>query len=180
MPDIAPGATAALGPDGFPLNPISVGAAAPSAPPVAAAPVPAAPAVPEPAAPPVTRFLNDRSRVKTVALDWPVEVDGVAYREVVVRRLTAGEVGAFVDRVRASGSGAEVRFPLFYDAAGTPIPDRAWDAFDSDDADKLVEAGDDFLPARFRTVRTADASGPGNAATTGPSSPTSQATASTS
>jgi len=176
MPDSVAGATATLGPDGFPLNPISAGTAAP----VPQVVPGSAPAASPTAAPAVTRFLSDRSRVKTVALDWPVEVDGVDYREVVIRRLTAGEVGAFVDRVRASGSGAEVRFPLFYDAAGAPIPDRAWDAFDSDDADKLVEAGDDFLPARFRTGRTADASAPGNAATTGPSSPTSQATASTS
>lgn len=170
MPDPVAGATATLGPDGFPLNPISAGAAAPSAPSVAVAPAPAAPAVPKPATPPVARFLSDRPRVKTVALDWPVEVDGIDYREVVIRRLTAGEVGAFVDRVRASGSTTEVRFPLFYDAAGAPIPDRAWDAFDSDDADKLVEAGDDFLPARFRTARTADASAPAGGDTTGSSS----------
>lgn len=164
MPDAAPNATGPLGPDGFPLNPISAGTAAPVAE-AALAPAPA------PAAPPVTRFLNDRSRVKTVALEWPVEVDGVAYREVVIRRLTAGEVGAFVDRVRASGSTTEVRFPLFYDAAGVPIPDRAWDAFDSDDADKLVEAGDDFLPVRFRTVKTAaDVSAPAGGDTTGSSS----------
>ena len=101
MPDAAPNATGPLGPDGFPLNPISAGTAAPVAE-AALAPAPA------PAAPPVTRFLNDRSRVKTVALEWPVEVDGVAYREVVIRRLTAGEVGAFVDRVRASGSTTEI------------------------------------------------------------------------
>ena len=165
MPDPASAATPALGPDGFPVS----GAATPPS-------VPAKPAAAPPSSP-AARFLVDRPRSKIVDLSWPVAVDGVKYRQIMVRRLTTGEIGAFVDKVRSEADSANVRFPLFYDLAGALIGDDVWNALDPDDSDALIEAGNDFLPARFRTGRTQPASTLSDADTTGNMSDASQASA---
>ncbi len=164
MPDPAPVATPGLGPDGFPVS-------------GAATPPPALKPAATPPSPPSARFLVDRPRSKTRDLSWPVEVGGVEYRQIVVRRLTTGEIGAFVDRVRSTSDGADVRFPLFYDVDGNPVGDDVWNALDPDDSDALVEDGNDFLPARFRTARTQPASIPSDADITGNTSDASPASA---
>lgn len=118
-------------------------------------------------------YLGDKPRVVDFPLAWPLQVDGVEFRSITVKRLTTREVGVFVDQIRGKAAGERVRFPIFVDAAGQPIPDAVWDALDPDDTDALTEVADRFLPARFRDGRETDASDPATGATSGASSDTS-------
>lgn len=129
--------------------------------------MPAAPASQEPVAPlpapapapthaQAPRWLTDNPRQASQDLAWPFALDGVVYRTIILRRLTAGEVAAFTARLRALPEGTEwPRVPMYFlpGAAGDPevaIPDAAWDAMDDDDRLALSEAARAFLPARFR------------------------------
>ena len=105
----------------------------------------------QPAAPAV-RYLTDRPRVKTVTLSWPFMLGDVEYRDVEVRRMTAGEVTAFVDEIRNSPQEGR-RFPLFYHQ-GALLSDEAWEALDADDVDALSEVATDFLARRFKLTPT--------------------------
>lgn len=120
-----------------------------------AAPAAAGPASSAPAPAPVVRFLTDKPRRADLVLAWPVELDGVPYRTVTVRRMSVAEVGAFMDALKDAPEGASVRFPIFDDERGAPLPDALWDVLDPDDHDALQRAAADFLPARFRAATTA-------------------------
>ncbi len=147
-----------------------VGAEPPAAPAPPAQPASAAPSVPvaaeAPAPAPVARFLTDKPRQTSVDLDWPLELDGVAYRTVTVRRMTVAEVGAFMDRVKDVGQSQVVRLPMFADEHGAPLPDALWDALDADDSDRLNQVASGFLPARFRGGTPAPSSTPASGGTT--------------
>lgn len=96
-------------------------------------------------------FLNAAARRRCVALQWPLEYDGRVYAEILVRRLTVGEVAAWVESLKAGGNNAHM--PIYVDAAGAPIPAAVIDALDDDDGAALDEVVRDFLPRRFRGLQ---------------------------
>jgi Phage tail assembly chaperone proteins, E, or 41 or 14 len=102
---------------------------------------------------PQVRWLTDKKRVESLTLDYPIEIDGIEYRVVEVRRLTAGEVAAFVDKMRGSPD-TTLKFPMFFDERGAPLADAFWDAVDDDDRFALDRVSQDFLPVRFRAAQT--------------------------
>jgi hypothetical protein len=112
-------------------------------PPGAAAAAPAASTAPVDAAP---RFVGDRARVKTIALDWPVEFGGKIYEKIILKRLTVAEVSAFIDTLE----GGKARFPIFVDEDGAAIPGEVMEALDDDDGATIDKESLDFLPRRFR------------------------------
>lgn len=101
----------------------------------------AATAPPEP-----PRFVDDTGRTERIPLSYPVTYAGVVYDHIVARRMTAGEVADFVEKVRAlpEAERARVQFPIFQ------APPEVLAALDTDDDDKLGEVADRFLPRRFR------------------------------
>ncbi|RFB80392.1 hypothetical protein [Methylovirgula sp. 4M-Z18] len=96
------------------------------------------------------RFVGEKSRLKTVPLEWPVEVDGVPLNVVVIKRMTAGEIDQFVESARGETLGARY-FPLFADESGALLPGDVLDSLDDDDMLTLLKEAEDFLPRRFRT-----------------------------
>jgi hypothetical protein len=123
-----------------------------------------APAPVAPAAPPA--FVGGKPRLRTIALDWPVEYDGKVYSRIHLQRLTAKEVADWVESIKDK---QDVRFPLYRDDDGNQIPDVVLDGMDDDDLTALNEAAADFLPRRFRGVMASD-SGHGVGDPTEPSS----------
>ncbi|MGH6937374.1 MAG: phage tail assembly protein [Methylocella sp.] len=71
-------------------------------------------------------FLKDTPRVKTIQLEWPVEVDGKEYREICIKRLTAGEVAVFLKEIKDAGDDKDVRLPVFVAADGKQTSTRRW------------------------------------------------------
>ncbi len=115
-------------------------------------PPPPAVSATEPA--PAARWLTDKPRVTHYDLEYPFAIDDVEYKVITLKRLIAGEVAAFVDRMR-SDPAKEWRFPLFFHG-DHELSDAAWEALDDDDRFALEEISTGFLPARFRR-RTAAA-----------------------
>ncbi|MFG1414064.1 phage tail assembly protein [Xanthobacter sp. VTT E-85241] len=101
---------------------------------------PAASAAPVPE-PPV--FENPSARSETVPLEWPVVFEGVRYAAISVRRLTVGEVDAYVALAREAGE-KPPRFPMF------DVPDAVLNHLDDDDAERVNAVMLRFLPRRFR------------------------------
>ena len=97
---------------------------------------------------PAVRWLTDKKRVETFDLAYPFELEGVEYRTVIIKRLTAAEVAAFMERMRAAPSDG-YRFPMYF-IGEEQISDAAWGTLDDDDVFALMEIGAGFLPARFR------------------------------
>ena len=112
--------------------------------PVAKTPAPESPA-PETALP---RLLldGDRSRVRTVRLEWPLEYDGRRYDEIVVRRMIGAEVTRLSDLITTQFDDSDL-FALVCDTPAVVIR-----ALDQDDWLSVREAVLDFLPRRFREV----------------------------
>lgn len=98
------------------------------------------------------QFLDARPRFRVVTLEWPLSFGGKEYRDVHVVRLTAAEVSAFQEGLKALPADAEVRWPIYRDAEGAPIPDAVLDGLDDDDSLELDKAVRDFLPRRFRAA----------------------------
>lgn len=88
-------------------------------------------------------------RFRKINLEWPLEYDGKVFGDITLRRLTAAEVAAFVERLDGA---KKFRFPMFFDEGGSPIPDEVLDALDDDDTLALDAACADFLPRRFREM----------------------------
>ena len=118
-----------------------------SAPAAVSAPIPAQEPAQAPSAP---RWLTEKKRIESYHLEYPFEFGGVEYRTIMIRRLTAGEVAAFMAKMRAEPD-ANHRFPMYF-VGEAPIPDAVWDALDDDDRFGVTEIGKDFLPARFRAA----------------------------
>lgn len=97
-------------------------------------------------APATLAFAGDRPRVKTMNLDWPVSYAGKTYATISIKRLTAADVAAFIEKL----GGGKFRFPIFVDDEGALVPDAVMDGLDDDDAMVLDKASLDFLPRRFR------------------------------
>lgn len=104
------------------------------------------------AAPPIApQFVDAAARRKTIDLDYPVAYEGRIYTCIHLQRLTAQEVADWVESI-VGKEGGRIRFPLFRDDAGAPIPDAVLDGLDADDRDVIDKATIDFLPRRFRGV----------------------------
>lgn len=127
-------------------------------------------------APPV--FEGGPPRIKSVSLRYPVRYDGKLYDAVTVRRLTVAETAAFESRVATqlkADPASRVRWPVYYDSAGNPLPDVVIDALDADDkweVDKIVA---DFLPRAWLAAGEVGAMSPATGASTEPSSDASRA-----
>ena len=98
------------------------------------------------------RFVTDKPRSAVITLDWPVEVGGRAYKEVVVARLTAAEVAAFQEAASKLPDGASPEWPIYRDVDGQPLPEAVLAALDDDDKFELDKAVRDFLPRRFQAA----------------------------
>lgn len=124
---------------------------------------------------PAPQFSNEAARLQRVELAFPLDYDAVHYDAIVIKRLTAREVSAHIERMRAlaeSDPNRSVRFPMYFTAAGQPVPEAVLDALDDDDAMELERETLDFLPRRFRFVSEpeAPASIPPTGGSTAPSS----------
>lgn len=138
----------------------------------AAAPVALVQAIPAPAND-VPTFVGNRARSRTIPLEWPLLWQGQLFEAVVVTRPTTGQVSEYFDRLMAqTEASAALRFPVFYDVSGAPVPDMVMDALDPDDSDRLMEALSDFLPGRLRRLQAPPpaSSQPGAGEATGPTS----------
>jgi hypothetical protein len=114
-----------------------------------------------------------RPRHRTVSLDFPLTFAGRMWSEIHLRRLTAGEVAAYVEDLRErlkDDPNATSRPPIFVDETGVPIPAGLFEALDDDDAAVLDEAAEDFLPRRFRAMTETRPSSPEAGSDTAPTS----------
>lgn len=102
----------------------------------------------------VPTFEAAAKREKTIALEWPFTLDGKRFDQVVIRRMTQGEVAGMIQAINEAQSAgtSEIGFPIFYDTEGFLLSDAIMAAMDADDAATLDEAARDFLPRRFRSV----------------------------
>ena len=105
---------------------------------------------------PAPRFIDGATRSTVITIEWPVEYDGVVYREFVVRRLTTGELAAFLDKVKDQTADAKVTWPLIRTVDDAEVPEIVLASLDPDDSDVLDEAAADFLPRRFRAAPASD------------------------
>ncbi len=97
-------------------------------------------------------FVDPDSRRGFVDLDYPMTIAGRTYSRIYLRRMSVAEVSAFVETIRDKQDATTVvRWPVTFDEAGAPIPDVLLAELDDDDAFKLDEKLQDFLPRRFRT-----------------------------
>jgi hypothetical protein len=97
-------------------------------------------------------FVGTKARFEIIPLEWPLEHGGKVYDRLIVRRLTAGQIAKFMDRLRKASEDErkDMRLPLFVDDSGAPVPNDVLDALDSDDDERVSEVAERFLPRRFR------------------------------
>lgn len=93
---------------------------------------------------PQIAFLNPETRTGKIPLEHVLVVDGKNVSEIIVRRLTGGEIAAL-----AEGGNAEMGNSAFL-ATFTDQPIEVIDALDADDLTALTEKVTDFLPRRIR------------------------------
>ncbi len=98
------------------------------------------------------RWLTDKKREQVYPLQFPFALGDVEYRTITVRRLSAGEVEAFVTKLRNAPAEEDPRLPMYF-IADAEISDAAWNALDDDDLYGLTEASLELVPARFRRAR---------------------------
>ncbi|MDQ0510870.1 phage tail assembly protein [Ancylobacter amanitiformis] len=103
------------------------------------------------------RLLGNRS--EPVPLEFPVEYDGRTWTSITVSRLSTPQITQFFEAVLADDKTA--RLPMF------DAPPEVIDALDPDDADKIEEVVQRFLPRR---LRPAAGQSPEGGASTSPSS----------
>jgi hypothetical protein len=84
-------------------------------------------------------------RIGTLALEWPLEVDGVRLEQIELRRLTGADMVALQDIATREGFDDAELFALVCDQ-----PAAVLRALDQDDWLTLKEKVLDFLPRRFR------------------------------
>jgi hypothetical protein len=115
----------------------------------------------------VAQFLSDSPRSKTIELSWSTSFDGRYVQAITMIRLTAGDVARFQDELEAllrDNPEAALKFPIFRDEAGAPVPAEVLDALDDDDRFELDRAAADFLLRQFRGIAE-PFSGPGTGGT---------------
>ncbi|MHA1524240.1 MAG: phage tail assembly protein [Alphaproteobacteria bacterium] len=94
---------------------------------------------------PKIEFSGGGSRETSVPLAWPLLVDGADVKEIVVRRLTGGEIAALAEHQ----SDGEMDNATFL-ATFTDHPAEVLNALDVDDLDAVSEQVKVFLPRRIR------------------------------
>lgn len=98
---------------------------------------------------------QDRIRVRTIHLEWPVEYDGRRCDEIIVRRMIGAEVTRLSDLITSQFDDSDL-FALVCDTPAVVIR-----ALDQDDWLAVREAVLDFLPRRFREVFASTGAKPG-------------------
>lgn len=93
---------------------------------------------------------TDRLRFRSVPLEWPLTAEGRVFAAIRIRRMTAAEVVAFTESLKALPEGAHFMWPIFVAEDGSALPEGLMDALDDDDRETLDRAAMDFLPRRFR------------------------------
>jgi hypothetical protein len=111
----------------------------------------------QPAEAPTPRLLieKDRSRHRTIRLEWPVEYAGQRYEEITVRRMVGAEVIRLSELIMAEFDDSDL-FALVCDTPAVVIR-----ALDQDDWLAVREAVLNFLPRRFREVFASTGAKPG-------------------
>lgn len=115
----------------------------------------------------VAQFLSDSPRSKTIELSWPTSFDGGNYQPITMIRLTAGDVARLEDELEVllrDNPDAALRFPIFWDETGAPVPEEVLDALDDDDRFELDRAAADFFPRQCLGIAE-PFSGPGTGRT---------------
>jgi len=97
-----------------------------------------------------------RPRTETVALEWPLEVDGARIDQIALRRLTGADMVALQDLVAQENFADHDLFALVCDVSAEVIR-----ALDEDDWIALREKALDFLPRRFREAAASLSRAPG-------------------
>ena len=97
-----------------------------------------------------------RPRTETLALEWPLEVDGKRLDRIELRRLTGAEMVALQDIATREGFYDAELFALVCDQ-----PAAVLRALDQDDWLALKEKVLDFLPRRFREAAASLSRAPG-------------------
>lgn len=92
---------------------------------------------------PVARIVSPKVREQMVPLEYPVEFDGKTWTEIKVRRVTAGEVDAFMEELAADKS---IMPPV------VECPREVYDAMDDDDRYEVDRVMMDFLPRRLKVA----------------------------
>jgi hypothetical protein len=104
------------------------------------------------------KFVGGPPRLRKIPLTYPVEFNGVVYKEIEIRRLTAKDVADFIENLCGDDRKA-ARLPVF------GCPPEVIDGLDADDFDVVDKAALDFLP---RALKQAIDTPPANGATTSP------------
>lgn len=92
------------------------------------------------------RFVGGKSRSEVVPLEWPLEYDGKIWSEITVSRMNTAQIAEFIASLDGDNS-EKLRFPMF------DVPNEILDALDDDDATRVNEVVERFLPRRFRGAR---------------------------
>ncbi len=90
---------------------------------------------------------DQKLRLKTVPLEWPLELDGATVSEITLRRLTGGEVAKLQSAMLDEDASDEAMIAAFADQPAEVIA-----ALDADDFMELKELVVDFLPRRIRAA----------------------------
>lgn len=86
-------------------------------------------------------------RMATVALDWPLTVNGAEVASITLRRLTGGEVAALQEQMLGAAADEPALIAAFADQ-----PSEVIAILDADDFLSLKERVVDFLPRRIRAA----------------------------
>jgi hypothetical protein len=97
-----------------------------------------------------SQFLDPSGRSRAFTLKHPVVVNGRAYREIRLVRLTVAEVAQFFEAVNAGEKLSVIAWPVYRDENGEPIPLAVLNALDDDDGLTIEQGLRDFLPRRLQ------------------------------
>lgn len=100
---------------------------------------------------PVAKFVNEEGRSRMIPLEYPVEFDGKLWTEIEIRRVTGGQMDAYMKAVVA---GENVLPPVI----ACPMP--VWEAMDADDQFTVDQAAAPFMPKRLKRLMAATAGAP--------------------
>jgi hypothetical protein len=106
----------------------------------------AAPAA-EPPKPVITRISGGPPRSKTIALTWPVRHGDMQVTEIVLTRVTAGELSDYFASLR---DGVKAVLPTLRLSNGEIAPVEVLAALDADDDAMIGREAESFLPLSLR------------------------------
>ena len=97
-------------------------------------------------------FIDPSGRSRAFTLKHPVVVNGRAYREIRLARLTVADVAQFLEAVSAGDKRSAIAWPVYRDENGEPIPQAVLSALDDDDGFTIEQGLRDFLPRRLQAL----------------------------